>query len=265
MNQHRISRALIALALGVVTVTSTCPLYAQSLDEILGVRQATTQDGRRAQARINKIEDQTQDLLSQYKQVMKTVDGLRVYNKQQERLIDNQESQMKDLHHSIDNVTVIERQIGPLMKRMIDDLDKFIDLDVPFLMKERKDRIKFLRDTLNRSDVSVAEKLSQVLQAYQIEDTYGSTIEAYTSFIKLHGKSREVNMLRWGRVALVFQTPDRDISGVWDQKTRSWKILGDRYTSDIWDGIQIAKKSRAANLVILPVPAPTPESKSESN
>lgn len=265
MNQHRISRALIALALGIVTVTSTCPLYAQSLDEILGVRQATTQDGRKAQARINQIKDQTQDLLTQYKQVMKTVDGLRVYNKQQERLIENQESQMQELNNSIDNVTVIERQIGPLIKRMIDDLDKFIDLDVPFLMKERKDRIKFLRDTLNRSDVSIAEKLSQVLQAYQIEDTYGSTIESYTSYITLNGKSREVNMLRWGRVALVFQTPDGDITGAWDQKTRSWKVLSNDYASDVRSGLAIANKSRAANFVILPVPAPEPESKSESN
>ena len=265
MNQHPISRALVALALGVVAVTSTCPLYAQSLDEILGVRQATTQDGRRAQARINEIKDQTQDLLSQYKQVMKTVDGLRVYNKQQERLIQNQETQMSELNTSIDNVTVIERQIGPLIKRMIDGLDKFIDLDVPFLMKERKNRIKFLRDTLDRSDVSIAEKLSQVLQAYQIEDTYGSTIESYTDYINLNGKNREVNMLRWGRVALVFQTPDGEITGAWDQKSRSWKILSDDYTSEVRKALRIANKSQAADLVILPVPAPEPESNSESN
>ncbi|HKI75176.1 MAG TPA: DUF3450 domain-containing protein, partial [Pseudomonadales bacterium] len=187
MNEHWISRAIIALAFSVVAVMSTCQVYAQSLEEILGVRQATTQDGRKAQARIDDIKDQTRDLLTQYKQVMKIVDGLRVYNKQQERLIANQEAQMKELNDSIDNVTVIERQIGPLIKRMIDDLDKFIDLDVPFLMKERKDRIKFLRDTLDRSDVSIAEKFSQVLQAYQIENTYGSTIEAYTDFINLDG------------------------------------------------------------------------------
>lgn len=265
MNQHRISRALIAVAFSVVAVITTCPSYAQSLDEIMGIRQATTQDGRKSQARIDEIKDQTQDLLSQFKQVMKTVDGLRVYNTQQERLISNQENQMGELNDSINNVTVIERQIGPLIKRMIDGLDSFIDLDAPFLMKERKDRIKFLRDTLNRSDVSVAEKFSQVLQAYQVEETYGSTIGTYSDFITLNGKSSEVNILRWGRVALIFQSLDGDTSGVWDQKTRSWKILNSRYNSNIHKGIQIARKSRSADFVTLPVPAPAAESELGSN
>ena len=55
-----------------------------------------------------------------------------------------------------------------------------MDLDIPFLMEERMERIAFLQDTLDRADVSVAEKFSQVLQAYQVENTYGTTIEAYT-------------------------------------------------------------------------------------
>jgi len=256
MNEHWISRVIIALAFGVAAITSTCQVYAQSLDDVLGVRQATTQDGRRSQAKIDEIKDQTRDLLTQYKQVMKIVDGLRIYNKQQERLIRNQEAEMAELNQSIDDVTVIERQIGPLIQRMIDNLEEFIDLDVPFLMSERKERIGFLKDTLDRADVSVAEKFSQVLQAYQVENSYGSTIEAYTDFIELDGKSRQVDMLRWGRVALVFQTPDGEITGAWDNEARVWTILPDDYRSEVRKGWRIANKNQSADLVILPVPAP---------
>jgi len=256
MNEHWISRVIIALAFGVAAITSTCQVYAQSLDDVLGVRQATTQDGRKSQAKIDEIKDQTRDLLTQYKQVMKIVDGLRIYNKQQERLIRNQEAEMAELNQSIDDVTVIERQIGPLIQRMIDNLEEFVDLDVPFLMSERKERIAFLKDTLDRADVSVAEKFSQVLQAYQVENSYGSTIEAYTDFIELDGKSRQVDMLRWGRVALVFQTPDGEITGAWDNKARQWTILPDDYRSEVRKGWRIANKNQSADLVILPVPAP---------
>jgi len=256
MNEHWISRVIIALAFGVAAITSTCQVYAQSLDDVLGVRQATTQDGRKSQAKIDEIKDQTRDLLTQYKQVMKIVDGLRIYNKQQERLIRNQEAEMAELNQSIDDVTVIERQIGPLIQRMIDNLEEFIDLDVPFLMSERKERVAFLKDTLDRADVSVAEKFSQVLQAYQVENSYGSTIEAYTDFIELDGKSRQVDMLRWGRVALVFQTPDGEITGAWDNKARKWTILPDDYRSEVRKGWRIANKNQSADLVILPVPAP---------
>ena len=93
------------------------------------------------------------------------------------------------------------------IERMIENLDTFISLDIPFLLSEREERLAFLKDTLDRADVSVAEKFSQVLQAYQVENTYGTTIEAYADTIELDGVKRQVDMLKWGRVALVFQTP----------------------------------------------------------
>ncbi|MCB1692254.1 MAG: DUF3450 domain-containing protein [Pseudomonadales bacterium] len=255
MKEHQISRALHAFAFLLAAIV-TCQVNAQSLDDVLGVRQATTQDGRKSQAKIDEIKDQTRDLLTQYKQVMKIVDGLKVYNLQQERLIRNQESEMKELNQSIDEVTVIERQIGPLIERMIDNLEKFVELDLPFLMTERRNRIEFLKETMERADVSVAEKFSQVLQAYQVENTYGSTIETYTDFVELDGKSRQVDVLKWGRVALVFQTPDGEVTGAWDRESRSWKILGDEYRAGVREGIRIAGKTQTASLVILPTPAP---------
>jgi len=162
MNEHHMRRLLVVTTVSILSTFSAGMVSAQSLDEVLGVRAATTQDGRKSQTKIDEIADNTRDLLSQYKQVMKVVDGLRVYNKQQERLIAGQETEMAELNASIDNVTVIERQIGPLIERMIDNLEKYIELDTPFLIGERRDRVEFLKETLDRPDVSVAEKFSQV-------------------------------------------------------------------------------------------------------
>ncbi len=256
MKKHQMRLGIMAIALCLGSVVSVGTVYAQSLEEILSVRSSTTVQGAKSQAKIDELAEETRDLLQDYKTVMKVVDGLRVYNQQQRRLIKNQEDELAELEESIDNVTVIERQIGPLIERMIVNLEKFVDLDIPFLIQERQERIDFLKDTLDRADVSVAEKFSQVLQAYQVENTYGTTIEAYTDVIELEGKSRQVDMLKWGRVALVFQTPDAEITGVWDNDARQWVILGDEFRQGVRDGLRIARKTMTADLVHLPVPAP---------
>lgn len=255
MKQLQIRRVLVAFAFSMLSVITT-QVSAQSLDEVLGVRETTTADGRKSQLKVDALTDETQDLLTQYKQVMKIVDGLRVYNQQQERLIRNQETELAELEVSIDQVTIVNRQITPLIERMIDNLETFISLDLPFLVEEREERVSFLRETLDRADVEVSEKFSQVMQAYQVENAYGQTIEAYTDIIALNGQERQVDVLKWGRVSLVFQTPDGEVSGAWNKQTNSWDILGDEYRTGIRDALRIARKTQTADLVKLPVPAP---------
>jgi len=255
MNEHQSRLGGITAVLCLLSVIASSNVFAQSLDDVLGVRASTTQEGRKSQTKIDTLSDQTRDLLTQYKQVMKVVDGLRIYNDQQERLIRSQERELAELAQSIDNVTVIERQMGPLIERMIDSLEKFIELDVPFLVQERTDRIAFLRETFDRADVSVAEKFSQVLQAYQVENSYGSTLDVYTETIPLDDRDRQVEMLKWGRVALVFQTLDGEITGVWDSNAGNWQLLEDEFRLGIRTAFRIAKKTQTADFVHLPIPA----------
>tara|TARA_Y100000814_G_scaffold157000_1_gene114520 strand:+ start:207 stop:677 length:471 start_codon:yes stop_codon:yes gene_type:complete len=153
-------------------------------------------------------------------------------------------------------VSLIERQIGPLIERMITNLEAFIAKDIPFLMSERRERVEFLKGMMDRADVSVSEKFNQVLQAYQVENTFGTTIEPYSDLIEFEGKQRQVEMLKFGRVALVFQTPDGEITGVWNNETRSWERLPDNYRTEVRDGLRMARKTKTPDLVRLPVVAP---------
>ena len=255
MKDRQVTQGFSKVLLCLLSIVLIGSAHAQTLDDVLGVRASTTQDGRASQRRIDEISEQTRDLLTQYKQVMKIVDGLRVYNEQQERLIKVQEKELRELEESIDNVTVIERQMGPLIERMIANLDKFVELDVPFLLNERSERIDFLKATFNRADVSVAEKFSQVLQAYQVENAYGSTLDVYTEVIAIDGVDRQVEMLKWGRVALVFQTLDGETTGVWDKNINDWEILDNEYRLGVRNGFRIAKKTQTADFVHLPISA----------
>jgi len=154
-------------------------------------------------------------------------------------------------------VTVIQRQMTPLVVRMIDGLEQFVDLDVPFHIQERKDRVAFLRRNLDRSDVTVAEKMRQVLEAYKIENEYGRKIDSYKGTVDINGSERDVNFLRIGRIALLYQTTDTEVSGAWDQANRQFvQVSRGEYRSAIMKGLRIARNEASIDLMTMPIPAP---------
>ena len=68
----------------------------------------------------------------------------------------------------------------------------------------------------------------------------------------MDGKTLELDFLRIGRVSFLYQSVDGGVSGVWNQKTRSWENADDN-RNGIKAGLKIAKKQVAPDLVILPV------------
>ena len=255
MNRQRVHGLRAGLLLGVGSLLGA-GAAAATLDDIFVVAERINDQARTSQARIDALTEETRELYHEYKTVLKEVEGLRVYNRQLEKQIANQNREMSQLSESIDRVTVIERQITPLMLRMIDGLEQFVDLDLPFLADERQDRIVRLREIMDRADVAVSEKFSQVLRAYQIENEYGRTMEAYGATINVDGVDRIVDVLKMGRVALVYQTSDGDETGVWNQGVRRWEVLDEEYATPVRNGIRMARKQLAPNMLVLPVTAP---------
>jgi hypothetical protein len=139
---------------------------------------------------------------------------------------------------------------------MIDAIEKFVGLDMPFLLEERMKRVEDLRKLMARSDVTTAERFRQIMEAYQIESEYGRTIEAYRSIVKLDGGESTVDFLRFGRIALVYQTLDGSEAAVWDRNEKTWKPLEASDRSAIRDALRIARKQAAPDLIRLPLPAP---------
>ena len=256
MTTHQLKTALLAAValLGTFAMVTT---QADTLDDILDVGKKRHKAAIKSQIKIDKLADETRDLLSDYKTVLKEIDGLKVYNARLRKQIDNQNARIGNIEDSIQQVTVIQRQMTPLIIRMIDGLEKFVSLDVPFHMEERAQRIAFLRSNLDRSDVSVAEKFRQVLEAYKIENEYGRKIDAYKGTVELDGAERDVNFFRAGRVALLYQTTDTERSGAWDQRTRSWVELDSgQYRNAILKALRIARKEASIDVLNLPILAP---------
>ncbi len=209
----------------------------------------------KSQQKVDRLADEIQSKLQRFKSVNKETDGLKIYNAQMNRQIENQLLEMTRLSESMDQVTVIERQITPLMLRMISGLEEFVKLDVPFLPEERQNRLTQLNEMMDRADVAVSEKFRRVLEAYQVEVDYGRTIESYAGNAEVNGQQQEVNYLRIGRVALVFQSRDKQNMGIWDDKAKEWKPLDSSYRSQISKGLRMAKKQLAPDMIIVPIAA----------
>jgi hypothetical protein len=209
---------------------------------------------QQSQERINNIVEGTRSLEDQYRAINKEIDGLKVYNRLMRAQVEGQTATLDDIALSMDRVDVINRQIFPLMERMIDGLDQSVQLDVPFLMAERTKRIADLKAIMERSDVTVAEKFRKVMEAYQIENDYGTSSEFYEESLTIDGATRSFNMLRIGRIGLYFQSDDTSITGRWNNEIRDWEI-DNSARNEVRKGLRMARQLIAPELIVIPVPS----------
>ena len=257
MNSHPLKTVLTSVLAAVVfSLGVVGSSYADQLDEIHKINKDRTKKAQESQARVDKLNDQRLTLLDEYKAVNKIIDGLRVYNSQLEKQIAAQENRLQELEGSIQQATVIKRQITPLMHRMVDGLDQFVSLDVPFHQSEREDRIQFIKDALDNPDIPDSEKFGQVLEGYQIENEYGRKIDSYSDTVSIDGNEVIVNVLRVGRIALVAQSKDGKTSLAWNNNERKWVELDASYRNPVREGIRIANKQATIDIMMLPIAAP---------
>ena len=248
------SRRLAAAFVAVSALTISGGVLAQTVDQVLQADQRRLNLAQQSQERINNIVEGTRSLEDQYRAINKEIDGLKVYNRLMRAQVEGQAATLEDIALSMDQVDVINRQIFPLMMKMIDGLEQSINFDIPFLMEERSKRIDDLKIIMERSDVTVAEKFRKVMEAYQIENDYGTSSEYYTESLTIDGATRSFNMLRIGRIGLYFQSDDTKITGRWNNEARAWEI-DNSARNEVRKGLRMARQLIAPELINIPVAA----------
>lgn len=258
----RLLRSMSALAVtasaGLLLAPGSAGGQGDAIDALEGIYQVRSEvhsAARLSQQKIDKLVDQTQSLLQQYRTEVEQVEALRIYNAQLEKLIEAQQAEKIKIRREIDSVTIIERSIWPLMQRMTDMLGQVVEADIPFLLAERQERVDNLGDLLTRSDVTVGEKYRLLIEAYAVENSYGHTIEAYQGELSVDGELRDVDFLRIGRVGLYYQTPDGDRSGAFDVESGEWIEIDSGYAGAIRQGLKVARRQAPPNLLLLPIQA----------
>lgn len=223
------------------------------LGQIVSVQQQTVAEARNSQQRVDMLSDEIDEMRQEYRMVSRRVESLTTYNDNLEQMTASQQREQDSLREQLAQIDVTNQEIVPLMVRMLDALERFVGLDMPFLEQERYTRVQELRLMMARADVDTSEKYRRLLEAYQIEVEYGRNIEAYPGELLLDGEARNVDFLRIGRLALLYQTLDGRMTGYWDKQRGEWHALDDSYRRTVNQGLRIAKRQSAPELIRVPV------------
>lgn len=234
---------------------SVSAVSAQSLDSALEAELQINRESATSQSEVSGLARQTQDLLSEYRSVVRETESLKIYNDNLEKVVEDQQNEAESINRQLAGLEETNRDVVPLMLEMIATLERIVEADVPFRIEERRARVRRLRDMMDQAEVTVSEKYRRVMEAYRGELEYGRTTEAYSDRLPTTGQT--VDFLRVGRTLLVYQTSDNLATGWFNPGTREFEDLDDdRFRIEVKNGLAIARNEKAPDLVMLPVPGP---------
>ncbi|HHC6577382.1 DUF3450 domain-containing protein [Vibrio parahaemolyticus] len=242
---------LSAIATALLAIGSNA--VAADSGTIVSTQAKSNQSSEASQQKIDTYAESTEGMLAEYKGLLRQIDSMKVYNEQINRMVQSQQGELDSLNNQIAQIDQTATEVVPLTLKMIDALDEFVTLDLPFQKEERNKRVQELRRLMDRADVTTSEKFRKVMEAYQIEEGFSRSIESYKASLDRNGEIVTYDFLRIGRTTLLFQSPDGGETGMWNQQTRQWETLPESYRIAVQQGLRIAKKQAPPALIKLPV------------
>jgi chromosome segregation ATPase len=249
-----IRRSAINAAFLAIATLASLPAGAQ-LNPTLQAQAKVDQAATQAQEEMEEIQDRTLDAAGRYAQAMTEAESYEKYNDQLREQVKSQTEEIASIQQQLVDIETTNREVQPLMDKMVRALDRFVALDVPFLIEERTARVENLKRILARSDVTISEKYRLILEAYQIELEYGRTLESYEGVLNAGDNRRTVEFVRLGRISLMYRTLDGSETGYWDAAQKQW-VVDNSYAEAIEQAIRVANQDGAPELLTVPVPAP---------
>ncbi|AXQ29090.1 DUF3450 domain-containing protein [Solimonas sp. K1W22B-7] len=240
----------ILLAASAAMLALTAAAQTDPVSRAIDATVQTNKASAASQQRVNEADDQTRAMLERYRAATWQAQQLRVYANQIEPLLAAQEAEKQNLQRQLAELDRAGGDMMPLMLRMIDSLEKFVALDLPFLQDERRERLAELRRKMTDSETATAEKFRMVLEAYQVEAGYGR------SLLNERGRvdERLVEVLSVGRTAMFAVALDGEEVWSWSPAAKKWEPLARRYAKDLRLALKMSHGKAAPDLLTLPMP-----------
>lgn len=247
-------RPAIVATLATIATLGAAVAGAQ-LNQTLQAQIEVDRAAAQAQQEIDDLKDRTLDAAARYAQAMTEAESYEQYNEQLSAQVESQQDEIASIEQQLLDIETTNREVQPLMHQMVAALDQFVTLDVPFLIKERAERINNLKNIMARADVTISEKYRLILEAYQIELEYGRTLDAYEGTLGSGDDTRTVEFVRLGRISLMYRTLDGEETGYWDAVNKQW-VVDNNYAEAVEQALKVANQDGAPELLTVPVPAP---------
>lgn len=242
------ARSVIAAAL---IAGLAIPAHAQ-LREALTTGEQATRKAEQVQDQINQLDDQRSDMVREYRTLLQRRDAAELFAKQQELVVQSQREEIASLTEQLGSIDDITAQTVPMLLGMIADLKQFVAADLPFKADERKTRLDSLEALMKTPNVTTAEQYRLIMEAYSAEMEYGRTIDTWQEEIAIDGNPTTVDMFLYGRVSLVYITPDGKAAR-YDRASGEWQPLPGSYAADIRRAVRVAQGKAQQVVLFAPV------------
>ena len=222
------------------------------MEKAIEIEASSSNAAAERQSYIDNIDNQIIILIGDIQFLSQQLDLTNIYNRQLQELIESQEAEIISINEQMAELDKTNRGILPKLEEMVNTLSSIVENDTPFLMTERLARIDDLKDILVQSNVSTSEKFRRVFEAYQIENEYGRTIEAYRDEIVIDSETFNVEVFRLGRVGLYARTSDGKNTAMFSKSENKW-IKKRGIDNELVVALKIARKELPPSLLKLPV------------
>jgi len=232
------------------------PMAAPAQTEGQEARQDTEQaiDTRQeTQQRQDQWSEEKAGLIRRFRAATASVGWLQQRKAEETAQAQALDDRVAELERRLDEADRLEGSMQDTLMVIFHHLEESVAGSLPFLPEERNVRLVSVGDELVRPDVTSAEKLRRLLEAMQVEAGYASSVEVYQDMIEIEGEQIHADVLRIGRVALFWRTPDGDQVGNFDPAAGRWTELPDRAKRRIGLAMDMAARLRPVELIDLPL------------
>jgi septal ring factor EnvC (AmiA/AmiB activator) len=172
--------------------------------------------------------------------------------KKTEAFLADQRQKLAEMQRRQKELARIKAELEPFLDQTYTRLSDFVQTDLPFLAKERTDRLSTLGGLLNDYDASLPQKTRRLLEALEIESRYGATAQSNEQEEDIAGRRLQVRTLRLGRLALFAISQDGTRSWKYNLESKSFDPV-DGYSRELSQAADIAQRHRVATLVEVPL------------
>ena len=196
---------------------------------------------------------QRSELLARYRAAKETTAWLEDRRDAAAARVEAMAERVAELERRLAEADRLEGSMQDTLLVLVDRLEASVARSLPFLAEERAARLASVRADLARPDVPAAEKLRRVLEALLVEAGYGGSVEVVQDRIAVDGEEIHADVLRLGRAALFWRTPDGARAGVYDPGLGAWVERGAGERRRIGLALEMASRTRPVEVLDLPL------------
>ena len=220
-------RVAAVLCLAALVLPGTAVAAPGTLDAIQNDVRQTVASEAAVQKQVDDWAPVRDDMLEEIRTLTLEIQWLELQEKKLERYVASNDKKIRELEDRHSRYAIISLALENSLLGDLERLKKTVADGPDFLPEERRNRLRFLEESLDDPDLGIGEKYRRVMEGLNTEAEYGRGLETAVQTAVFDGKEMELATIRAGRVGLYCLTFDRSRAGMWDAASRSFLPVDD--------------------------------------